>query len=389
MTRIPATLAILALLSPTATAEPCAPRVELSGDRDAMARVAVELKTLGVVLGPIEPASDSGPEPGARGSVTRARSCSFNAMVTLEGDGLSIAVKNSSARSEGRVVSDAKVAAVWIDSWLRDEIEVSSWAIAAPPSAPLSTLNAMPAPAPMLGGTTSVTAPAAASESSIFERVGLSFAVERTWTNDETKWNGFDIAGCMRLGMTCIGGRVRAGFQEDLAYLASTADRSDLVALATLSIPLPVGQIWVAPEIGIGVGRIHTKRVDACYAPTPPPMTEPGCSDPMDPTCMSEPNTGAGNECLDAAGLPTNELYVGDDYDKSTYLPRVALALRLSFPIVRHVWLDAVASYTATPITPSTPFVDPETMVSSPTTAMPPEPTRGYQLGIGIRVGIP
>ncbi|MFN0248515.1 MAG: hypothetical protein ACKV2T_16605 [Kofleriaceae bacterium] len=374
MTRLSAALALLALLSPTAIAEPCAPRVELAGDRDAIARVAVELKALGVVLGSIEPAS---------------RSCSVNAMVALEGEGLAVAVHNSSRRSEGRVVGDARVAAAWIDSWLRDEIEVSSWAIAALPLAAPSTHTAMQS-TPMSASASGAPEVVPAPSPSLFERVGLSFVVERSWTDDDTEWNGFDIAGCMRIGPTCLGGRIRAGFQDDLAYLSSTADRSDIVALATASIPLTAGQVSIAPEIGIGVGRMRTQRVEACTAGVQPPMPSPGCSDPMDPTCMMNPDdpvTGGGTACIDAEGTPTNELYVGDGYDKSTYLPRVALAMRLSFPIVRHVWLDAVASYTLTLFAPRVVFEDPNTMMDS--IAMPPEPERGYQLGVGIRVGIP
>jgi len=372
VTRIPAALALLALLSPTATAEPCTPRVELSGDRDAVARVAVELKTLGVVLGTIEPAE---------------RSCSVSAMVAASGEGLSVAVQNAAKRSEGRTVSDPKVAAAWIDSWLRDEIEVASWAIAAPPPAPPSTLTAMPL-APVSTGASVALAPA--THTSPLESFGLSAALERSWTDDDTTWDGFDVAGCLRIGLACIGGRVRAGFQDDLVVNAATADRSDIVALATASIPFTVGQVSIAPELGLGVGRTHTQRVEACSAPMPqePPNTMPGCSDPMDPTCMMtpEPTTGTGGPCFDAAGAPTNEIYVGDNYDKVTYLPRVALAIRFAFPIVRHVWLDAVAAYTLTPFTE---FDTPDTMVSDPSTAMPAEPSRGYQLGVGIRVGIP
>jgi len=118
----------------------------------------------------------------------------------------------------------------------------------------------------------------------------------------------------------------------------------------------------------------------------PEPNT-PGC-DPMDPMCAmpDDPTTGTGGGCVDASGQPTNELYVGDNYDESTYLPRVALAVRFAFPIVRHVWLDAVAAYTLLPFTAHDAF-DSTTMMQP--TSMPPEPSSGYQIGVGIRVGIP
>jgi hypothetical protein len=391
--RIPAALALFALLSPmTATAEPCAPRVELSGDRDAVARVAVELKTLGVVLGPIEPASGSAQESGPLGSVTRGRSCSVSAMVVVEGEGISVAVQNASRRSEGRVVGDPKIAAAWIDSWLRDEIEVASWTIAMPATEPPSALTSTPVA--LTDGASFAPLPIAPAVTvSPLERFGLSAAFERSWTNDETTWDGFDITGCMRVGAVCLGGRLRAGFQYEQRFNDAIADRSDIVALGTVSIPFTVGQVSIAPELGLGVGRMRTQRVEACSAPPPSMGMEPntpGCSDPTDPMCQMVPiDPGTGASCIDASGTPTNEKYVGDSYDKTTYLPRVALALRFAFPIVRHVWLDAVAAYTLTPITSRVGFDDPDTMVQDENIAMPAEPWKGYQLGVGIRVGIP
>lgn len=366
MTRTLAALALLAWLSEsTAMAEPCAPRVALSGDGDAVARVAAELKQLGVDLGPAE------------------SSCSVAAMVSIEGEGISVAVQNAAKRSEGRVVSDPKIAAAWIDSWLRDEIEVASWAIAMP-SAPVSSPS-LQAPSAVI-----VAIPEAPA-SSPFDHIGFSAAYERSWTEDETTWDGFDVAACMRVGFACVGGRIRAGFQDDLVTNAATADRSDIVALATASIPFSIGQISIAPELGLGIGRTRTRRVEACTDPSPPPNMTPGCSDPTDPTCTMTPeDPTTGTTCFDANGQETNEIFVGDAYDKTTYLPRVALAVRFAFPIVRHVWLDAVAAYTLSPLTDRVDPDAPDTMVTNPTgTAMPPEPSRGYQLGVGLRVGIP
>ena len=350
----------------------------LSGDREAVARVAVELKTLGVELGAIAAAD---------------RACSVSAMVVTEREGLSVAVQDASRRSEGRVVGDAKVAAAWIDSWLRDAIEVASWtvdsaspAVAPPPVASPALATPVAAPA-----TSTAYALAPTPSVSPFERAGLSVSIERSWTDDDTTWNGFDISGCVRAGIACLGGRVRAGFQDDLAYNSTTADRSDLVALATVSIPLALGQVSVSPELGLGVGRARTTRVETCQAPSTPPMGSPGCSDPMDPNCVPDPTVGTG-PCTDAAGNPTDKLYVGDGYDRITYLPRAAVALRFAFPIVQHVWLDAVAAYTLTPFSSTGTTAD--TPVMSPNTGnaavdMPPEASRGYQLGVGIRVGMP
>lgn len=374
MTRVPAALALLALLSKAATAEPCTPRVQLDGDRDAVARVAVELTQLGIVLG--------------AASSTNDRACSVSAMVTTDGEGISVAVQNAAKRSEGRSVRDPKVAAAWIDSWLRDEIEVASWA-----SPEIDNIDEPPA----VSSAPAITPPGASplsADRSPLESFGLSVVAERSWTDDHTEWNGFDVAGCMRVGAVCLGARLRAVFQPELELPTTTAKRSDIVALATVAMPFTLGQISIAPELGLGVGRTRTQRIEACAAPPPsmdqPEPNTPGCMDPTDPMCTMTPDdpiTSPGSECLDAQGLPTNEIYVGDDYDKVTYLPRVAVALRFAFPIVHHVWLDALASYTLTPIPERTGFD--ENAMTGPTAAMPLAPSHGYQLGVGIRVGIP
>lgn len=353
-----AAFALLASLSSTAIAEPCAPRVDLTGDAAAVARVALELKRLGVTLG-------DGPS-----------GCSVAAVVAPTSNGLAIAV-HGERRSEDRTVGDPAVAAAWIDSWLRDEIEVASWTS---PVASWSQPVAIESAAPSMSTPLVATTP--------LERFGLSIALERSWTDDKTTWNGFDVSACAGVGIVCLGGRVRAGFQDDLVVSASAADRSDITALATAAIPLSLGQITLAPELGVGVGRVRTQRVEACSEPIvmPPPNTpdDPACDPMTDPTCPSSPGFDP-NACLDASGQATGGTYVGDNYDERTYLPRVAASVRLAFPIARHVWLDAIAAYTYSPFTP-TPLDD--TMVNS-YTAMPLAPTSSYHLGIGIRVGAP
>ena len=129
-------LAVSAAAAQTAGAEPCAPRAELGGDAEAVAKVAAELQRLGV---------DASTDPMKRPART---SCPvIVAAVELDrGGGIAVAVRDSSQRSEGRVVSDAALAAAWIESWLRDDFTAPS-----PPEvmplAPPSTVDAKPAPA--------------------------------------------------------------------------------------------------------------------------------------------------------------------------------------------------------------------------------------------------
>jgi hypothetical protein len=53
------------------------------------------------------------------------------AQVELGTDGgIAVAIRDGGRRSEGRVVSDAAMAASWIDSWLRDDLDGTSWLLA-------------------------------------------------------------------------------------------------------------------------------------------------------------------------------------------------------------------------------------------------------------------
>src|SRR5512135_2686584 len=104
----------------TVGAEPCAPRATLAGDAEAVSRVAAELARLGVK-------TDGAATSGCR---------TVSAAVELDrSGGIAVAVRDSSQRSEGRVVSDAAVAAAWIDSWLHDDFAVPAMVPPAMPTA--------------------------------------------------------------------------------------------------------------------------------------------------------------------------------------------------------------------------------------------------------------
>ena len=89
-----------------AEGERCTPHALLSGDGAAVERVGTELARLGVVVGAAAPGCPS-----------------VEAAVGLDEGGIAVAVRDGSQRSEGRVVGDATIAAAWIDSWLRDDLE--------------------------------------------------------------------------------------------------------------------------------------------------------------------------------------------------------------------------------------------------------------------------
>lgn len=363
MIRAPAALAlgILASASRVAVAEPCAARAELTGDREAVARVGAELVKLGVVLG-----AGTARCPAVHATVELAR----------EDGGIDVAVRGSGQRSEGRAVTDPGVAAAWIDAWVRDDLEVAGWA---------------PEPATVAAPSTVAPHDAAAPppQRSALETFGVAALYEQTWTDDDTSWRGGSAGACVRFHGLCVGGRVRAMTQPDQVANLSAAARSDLSVLATASLPLRAGQMVVAPELGLGIGRFSTRRVEGCTPANPAPGTM--TCDPTDPTCVM-PETGPMCE-PDAAGMipGTGKLYVGDNFEHATYTPRISVALRISIPLFRHLWLDGAASYTMMPLGHAGAFdpVMPPVGLTAKEIALPGEPGAGLVLGVGLRVGAP
>ncbi len=358
MNRAPAALALVALVSAprTGAAEPCAPRAEVGGDAAAVERVTDELGRLGVTVAAAAPGCPI-----------------LKAVVELGRDGrISVAVRGAAQRSEGRVVSDAALAAVWIDSWLRDDLD--DWST--PPARVAAVEPVAPTSAPPLAPPGDV-APMVATPS-MFEQIAISASYEQAWSDDGSSWSGGNLSGCVRVGALCIGARARAAFQPELRSEITAATRSDLSLLATASLPIDVGELVIAPEVGLGLGRFTTKRIDGCKSPEMPP---PNC-DPMDPTCSPPPSCEMSSNVKDLA-------YVGDGLDESSFTARLALALRVAVPLFRHVWLDGLASVTLAPFGHREDYGSPATQTSPGAFPIPGEPSRSIQLGIGLRVGAP
>jgi hypothetical protein len=350
VTRAPAALCLALVASDaTATAEPCA-RATLSGDPSAVASVTTALRRLGVTAG--------APTPGCP---------SIEAVVELDREGGFAVAIRAAGRSEGRSVSDAAMAAAWIESWVRDDVD-GGWV------APPATTPAARPP----GATPSVDTVVASS--SFYDRIAIGVAYEQGWTDDGSDWTGASVSGCMFAGPVCVGGRVRASFQSSIDFKMSVASRSDVSVLATAALPFGVGKMSIAPELGVGVGRVETKRIDGCQPSNLP------CMDPTDPNCMMMPG-----QCT-ATDPTTGKIYVGDHLDAISYTPRVALALRVALPLFDHVWLEGLAAASLAPFGHTEPFppgVNPMGAMNEPASdfALPGEPLAAFQLGVGVRIG--
>src|SRR5205823_7385282 len=133
---------------------------------------------------------------GAPPAVRDTRCRTVVAAVELDrGGGISVAVRDGAQRSEGRIVSDAALAAAWIDSWLHDGFEVPVPAVApleSPPGLVAPTLGAQLGPS----GVT-------------YDRFAVAASYDQMWTDDGERWSGFGAAACVRVAAFCIGARVR------------------------------------------------------------------------------------------------------------------------------------------------------------------------------------
>jgi hypothetical protein len=341
----------ITVLGGSAVADPCPhPRATLDGDPAAVASVTPELVKLGVDVGP-----------------AIATSCkSIAATVENDRDGaIAVAVKTGS-QSEGRTVSDPALAATWIDSWLQDDFGgpmfstklASSRVVSANPD----VIRAVEVPAQPQTG------------------VGLSVsaAFDQSWMFDGSSWTGITAGVCAKIDALCFGARGRYATNSEL-FGQTAAARSDLSVLATASYETHVGRIAIVPELGLGVGRDSTSRIDGCrHVQT---------CDPNTPGCMVPPDD---HECTEHDPEHAYTINLGDHMSASTVTPRAAASVRGAIAIANHLWLDGSASLMVSPFahtrhydlpmgTPL-PFEIPADQL-----ALPGESIGTFELGIGLR----
>jgi hypothetical protein len=344
-----AAIAAAVLLSGTRTmAEPCAPAARLDGDDDVAARVAVELERLGV-------ASTAAPGcPSLRAAVSRDPS-----------GAVAVTIRDRADRIEGRVVGDEILAAIWIDSWLRDDVAAPVWAPRIVPLAPPSE-----APVREIASVAAIAAAPAPDD-----RVAVDASYETAWTSDGAGWSGFSASACARIGFACAGARVRAAWLPKLVSddgLAA-ASRSDLAALAIATASIEVGRMRIAPELGVGVGRMTTTRLDGCKSPQPP--CDP--NDPSAPMCTMPP-----------VGCDPALSFVGDGFRAETWTPRAQASVRIAVPLFDHVWLEGTAAAQLAPGGHGA-FDSAPDAAGNVAATIPAEPIASLALGVGLRVGAP
>jgi hypothetical protein len=207
---------------------PCQPAARVDGDEEIAGPVRLELAVLGVRTAAIPP-----PCPAVDVTVSAA------------GEQVSVALRDPSGRRAGQVVTNARVAATWIESWLHPELR-----------------------APLLGPRAGEiaagrTAPAASRMS--YRGLTVGAAAERVYASDDSEWRSLSLAACARLGPLCPGLVTRLADNRDFSPegVWNRLDRLAVDVTASLSAPFDVGRMQITPGVAVGLGYLRTAS-DAC-----------------------------------------------------------------------------------------------------------------------------
>ncbi len=255
-------LAALASLTDVAIAdesEACPPSAVLSGDVELGADVSFELALRGIFTENIPQGC-----PVIRVTLAQNKN-TVSVAVTAQG------------RRAARDLSNSQTAAIWIETWARDDLE-----------APLLSARPITRSTMIKHGdpprlSASMSSDSAALSSRSRKPVILIPSFEVFDANDESRWRALRFAACKRFGIICAGGSLRLadnlGFSHNNEL--SLVNRRAAELQATVGLPIPIGQATAEPSVGVGLGWLDTRRAspEACSAecaPEPPYAIDDG-----------------------------------------------------------------------------------------------------------------
>jgi hypothetical protein len=335
-----------------AAAEPspargCVPAARVGGDPELAHRVSLELAVLGIRTEEIAPSC-----PAVEVTLDRS------------GEHVSVALRDPAGRRAQQLVTNAHVAATWIESWLHPEIRAPllaarSGAVFAPAALDLRVDEAARAPVPSMA----------------FRGFILTAAGEKVYGSDDSEWRSLSLSACARWGGLCPGLVTRLADNRDFAVdeLGTAFDRLALDLMASMSTPFAIGRMQLAPTFAVGVGYLRSAS-SAC-----------GEGENVDPAtgCRTEPAVS------------------------STLGPRGEMGLYAAFPIASHVSLVLVSSLSFAPMArgplPGVPSPGPDGTIPDPDRngnepgdngdlaepARPGEPDQFTRIGVGLAVELP
>jgi hypothetical protein len=336
---------VIATSPATASPRSCPPIAIVSGEATVVAPILEQLTNQGIGL-------------------ARDADCPVvEATVAREHAALVVTLRDPSGRRRNRTLTNARVAAIWIESWVSSDVATPLLAVrvaAHPPSsvAPVDSRRVAPV--------------------AVDTRVAFTAFLASGSGNDESRWDALTIAGRYRFGRLRVGagGRLadNQSYSNEQAFTQARRRSSELLLFGEL--PLAFGRAVVAPRVGLGLGWLATSRMEEAM---------PECDDPNSPECPPEP-------------LPP----MADGFAVSSTGARAELGVTLSIPIADRVALDLGVSYQVAPFSHGGVFLPPELDDSGdptdpdadgsdpeidPGLALPGEPRSLIWWGLGLRIG--
>ncbi len=333
----------------------------------------------------------------ARGVGAAADSCAaVRVTVGAAERGLEVTVHGADGRDARRRVSTAEMAAVWIDSWVRDDAVAPLLAV--PEPAPPTTVAAMPAEQSRAPGAAPLSPPSDAvprqQAPAVHHWLSVGAGLDFLSGDDGSSTRSVRADACIAAGPLCVG---IDGRYADHSWLAPEDNMTQIRRrgadlMATARWPVSVGRAVLAPSASVGLGWMRTEKSWPNNITDPPPCgpdgagccdpaTDPNCCDPTSPNCVPPP---APYTTVDHAGNDTLGLRVGGSL--SLTLPvtdNIAVELAAGIELMPSAHRDAVDPYAADRADPSKNPPPPD-----PLTMLPGEPGRYTWLGLGVRVGL-
>ena len=242
-------------------------------------------------------------------------------MVEPSGEGVAVTLRDGAGRQAAQVVTDAQVAASWIESWVHPEIGAP---LLAARGAPGATAAAEPA------AEVTMTAPPARPGRFAYRGLSLGAAAEMTSASDGSDWRALSASVCARFGFLCAGLTARGADNRGISMDGgqTEANRYQLELLASVGASLAIGRMTLVPSAGIGLAYEETGRA--------------GGAD-----CMSE---------QDPTGMVCEPPYAIDDgFTAYSLGPRAELGLGGAFPIAGPLSLTLGVAMSFAPMARSEP----------------------------------
>ncbi len=295
--------AAVAAHGPAAADPSCPPAAHVAGDAELGHAVVLELSILGV-------------------SAEVPAGCPVaEVMVAPSGDGVAVTLRDGAGRQAAQVVTDAQVAASWIESWVHPEI-----------GAPLlaGAQGSAPAAAEPAAAVTVAAPPVARPGRFAYRGLTLGAAAEMTSADDGSDWRALSASVCARFGALCVGlagrGADNRGISMDGGL--TEANRYQLELLATVGASLAIGRMTLIPSAGIGLAYEETGRADGA-------------------TCMDQ---------VDPSGMACEPPYAIDDaFTAYSVGPRAEIGLGGAFPIAGPLSLTLGVAMSFAPMARSEP----------------------------------